>query len=75
MDCPSERMASLVTSDAGAVPTRGAKKWWALGVALALSAVIAAGFALTYLAFTHILAKAPAASVETITEIWEGTLP
>jgi hypothetical protein len=50
-------------------------KLYTLWMVLMLVAVVGTGFGLSYLAYDHIIANAPAVSVETIGDLGEGGLP
>ena len=51
------------------------EKLYALGTALVLAAVVAAGFALSYAAYGYLATNAPTAPMETLGELWDGTAP
>ena len=46
-------------------------KLYTLWLALMLMAIVAVGFGLSYFTYAHLVASGPAASVETIGELWE----
>jgi hypothetical protein len=51
------------------------EKLYTLWLALMLTAVVAAGFTLSYFVYAHLVANGPVVSVESVGELWDGGVP
>ena len=56
-------------------PARRFNEFYTLWMALLATAIVAAGFGVSYLAYASLTSQVPAASVETLGELWDGAAP
>jgi hypothetical protein len=54
---------------------RESNGFYTLWMALLATAIVAAGFGVSFLAYANLTSHVPAASVETLGDLWDGAAP